>query len=262
MTVKFDIDKWLEAGVRAQQIGDLATAGQLYEKVLEACPENADALHLHGLICYGRGELEKAESEIRQAISSDSAFADFYRSLAKVQGAMGKPGDALRAYQTVTSMNPGDVSAHYETGVLYYHHGRPDDAERCFKTCVRLDPMHTMAYNTLGLVLKSRGKLDAALRCFKQALSIDPLLVQTHCNISVCLKEQGLLGAALEALRTAVSIDAGYADAHYNMGLVLTQMGRLKEAVAEYEITIGLLRGFFTGPQQRRNSPAGAGQDP
>ena len=51
-----EIDHWLQEAVKYQRAGDLKSAEGLYEKVLGCEPENADALHLQGMIDFDKGD--------------------------------------------------------------------------------------------------------------------------------------------------------------------------------------------------------------
>ena len=135
-----EIDHWLQEALKYQRDGDLKSAECLYEKVLGCDPENADALHLQGLIDFDNGDTENAIIKIQRAIASDPTFFDFHRSLGNVRKTSGQIEAALCAYNQAFTINPMDILSLYEAGALDYKLGRLDAAESCLKSVSSLNP--------------------------------------------------------------------------------------------------------------------------
>ena len=74
----------LRRALRAYDEGALATAERLFTAVLQAQPDNFDALHGLGLIHYRRGRLDAALALIQAALQSDLDRADGFASLGLV----------------------------------------------------------------------------------------------------------------------------------------------------------------------------------
>ena len=72
---------WLAAALEHQRAGRFAEAERIYNDVLKDNPDEADALHLLGLIAATRGQFETAEEKIAHAIGSKPNRADFHASL-------------------------------------------------------------------------------------------------------------------------------------------------------------------------------------
>ena len=73
-TRTFEAQKNLTLAVKLYRAGDSQKAEVFFNKVLEIDPENADALHLLGMIAYDSGKTDKAVDLIRRAGSLDPAF--------------------------------------------------------------------------------------------------------------------------------------------------------------------------------------------
>ena len=67
----------LATALRCDQSGDLRTAGILCNRILEAEPQNAAALHLLGAVELQSGHHERAVKRFVQAVSLDSSHATY-----------------------------------------------------------------------------------------------------------------------------------------------------------------------------------------
>lgn len=63
-----DLTSLLQAAVQHHQAGNAAEAERLYRQVLAIEPEQADALHLLGVLAYQAGRADVAVPLIQQAI--------------------------------------------------------------------------------------------------------------------------------------------------------------------------------------------------
>ena len=73
--------EWLIAALEEQRAGRFAEAERIYDDALRTNPDQADALHLLGLIAASRGQFEIAEQRIARAIVCKPSRADFHASL-------------------------------------------------------------------------------------------------------------------------------------------------------------------------------------
>ena len=61
----------IKRAIAFHQAGNLATAEQIYQKIIAANPNHFDANHLLGLLRYQCGPPEEAERLIRLALATD-----------------------------------------------------------------------------------------------------------------------------------------------------------------------------------------------
>jgi FkbM family methyltransferase len=73
--------EWLSAGLAQQRAGRFAEAERIYKEILKANPDEADALHLTGLIAATHGQIQTAEQNIARAIQCRPDRADFHASM-------------------------------------------------------------------------------------------------------------------------------------------------------------------------------------
>ena len=70
--------RFIQQGLGLHQQGQLDAAERCYQQALQKQRDNADALHLSGLIALQRGAAETACKLMERAISCDSQVADYH----------------------------------------------------------------------------------------------------------------------------------------------------------------------------------------
>lgn len=194
-----------DAAYRAHQAGDLAEAEHLCRQILAMLPDNADALHLLGVIA----------------------------------GQSGAPADSLKLIDQAIAVAPGFAEAHANRGVALMALGRGAEAIEAFQQSARLKPDHVLAHYGLGNALGNLGDLDGAAKAFRQALAIAPM-VEAQNNLAMALQQQDRLDEALEGFQKAIALSPPSAQLQYNLGVTLHQAGRVPEAIAAFEAALAL----------------------
>ena len=96
----------LDAALAAHRAGDLTAAAEGYRRLLTRVPEQADALHLLGLVSLSQGHAAEAEGLIRRALARARGVAEVWNSLGNALVAQGKNDDAVLAFQQALTINP------------------------------------------------------------------------------------------------------------------------------------------------------------
>lgn len=224
----------LATAIEMHQTGQLGPAAQLYQKVLAQEQENADALHLLGVLRHQQGDHAKAVVLIRRAIALRPSVPAFHANLAEAYRALGQLERAAGCCRTALRLQPTSAAAANNLGLILLQQGKIEAAITQFETALRLEPRFDMACNNLGNAWLEQGDKKQALTCFRQALQMNPNLAQTHSNLGQFLMEQGELDEALTHCRAAVRLCPDSAEIHNNLGNVLREKGQLVEARACY----------------------------
>src|ERR1051326_5128816 len=90
---------WLETALKLQRAGRVEEAERIYAQVLAASPDNADALHLSGLIAASRGDLNSASSLLERAIAAMPHQAYLHASQGNLFFARGMIPEMTEAYR-------------------------------------------------------------------------------------------------------------------------------------------------------------------
>jgi len=96
---QLSVQQAIEAAMNCHRAQDPAGAEAFCRQVLANQPENAQALHLLGLICSDRGEHEKALNWMERAVEADPLAAEYRTNQGVVLERLGRTEEAVAAYR-------------------------------------------------------------------------------------------------------------------------------------------------------------------
>ena len=250
--------------------GRLAEAVEIYQQILQANPNHADALHLMGNAACQLGDFKFAITLISKACDEIPNNTSYLISLGMAYRMNGQFDLAGICYSKVLELDPNSASAYFGIGNTEQCQGKPDDAARNFIKAIELNPEFiearynlaniqkslgqflesidnyrivvtskpdfSDAFHNMGSALYALGKPDEALSSYKQALSSN--LPETHNNIGIILFDRREFDQAQVCYQKAISIKPDYAIAYLNLGDLLMETDRLNEAAIQYELAI------------------------
>jgi predicted O-linked N-acetylglucosamine transferase (SPINDLY family) len=258
----------IDQALAHHQAGRLQQAEAIYRRILQAQPDDADALHLLGVVAHQRGEHEAAVTRIRHAIRINPRIAEYHNNLGEALRALGQLPAATAAYQEALRLRTDSAEAHNNLGLALYQQGelvraemslqravtlKPDpetfcnlgnvfrdqaawdDAIAAYERALTFDPEFPEALNNCGAALRHRGKATEAVELFKRAIALRPDYAEAYYNLGLVLDDQGHRTDAVTAYRRAIAIKSNFAEAHYNLGLALQMEGELGQAIAAYQ---------------------------
>jgi predicted O-linked N-acetylglucosamine transferase (SPINDLY family) len=181
------IPETIQAAFQHYQAGRLAEAETLYRQVLQAQPDNSDALHLLGLIAHHIGRHEVAVEMIGKAIAINPSVAAFHNNIGEAYRAQLKLEEATVHYLQALSLKPDFAEACNNLGTVYQRQGRLEEAAAYYRQALKCSPGFALAYNNLGALLCYQGNQEEAAACFRQALAISPDNAGCHSNLLYAL---------------------------------------------------------------------------
>ncbi|HWY63702.1 MAG TPA: tetratricopeptide repeat protein, partial [Rhizomicrobium sp.] len=263
-----DIRSLLTEAVRLHQTGQLEQAAALYRKVLTADPNNADALHLSGMVALQQGQPKTAVNLIRKAIALHDREAayhfhlalalqtlddmqgavagyrqalalkpddpDIYNNMGNALAALDQPEEAVAAFRSALALQPGNAVAHNNLGNVQRSMGQWDDAEASFRKAAALQPGFAGAFVNLGNLHREKGDLHAAESCYSRAITLAPRDPSAYCDLGVTQWQLGRHEEALASYRAALGVDPDHAETLVNLGIAREENGALGEAEALY----------------------------
>lgn len=224
----------LAAAMEMHQAGKLDQAAQLYQEVLGQEQDNADALHLLGVIHHQKGEHKQAVDLICKAVALRPSIPAYHANLAEAYRALGQFNRAVGCCRTALRLWPDYPEAFCNLGMALRALGQLDEAADQFRHALRLRPAFAPAHNALGTLLRDQARHDEALEHFRRAIECDPRLAMAHSNLGQLLLDRGKAEEALPHSQEAVRLEPDLAAAHNNLGNVLRTLDRLVEARAAY----------------------------
>jgi Tfp pilus assembly protein PilF len=106
-----------------------AARGSL-EKALQLAPHNARALYYMALVERTQGHLDAAISDLREVTAQFPKSRDAHRELGFSLYQQHKYDEARSEYETLQSIDPDDLAAHYILSIVYRRLGMKEQASR------------------------------------------------------------------------------------------------------------------------------------
>jgi tetratricopeptide (TPR) repeat protein len=196
----------VRAGFAHHQAGRLRRAEALYRKALHEDPDDANALHLLGVLAYQ----------------------------------CGAGGLALRLIERALPALPDVPDVHLNYGNALRELGRVAEAVASYRRALALEPDYGMAHNNLAAALNEKEEFGAGLASSERAVALIPEFFGTYVNHAAALIGLARFAEAETPLRRALDLAPGWAQTHRDLGWVLAKLGRYREAVASLNHAIAL----------------------
>jgi predicted O-linked N-acetylglucosamine transferase (SPINDLY family) len=248
--------------------GQTDEALAIYSAILENDPNNADALHLSGLIYAARQNLlsavpllEKAAeikplnpvflADLGQAfidvknfgkaidmftrcIQIDAGNARFHSGLALALRNAGRMPEAAMEYRAAAEISPQTFAHWFNAGMAFYSVCEYKNAAADLRTAVNLCPSNSDARRLLGVSLHETGFPDEAELELKSACSINPECPDCLYSLANVLRDMGKADTALICYGKAIALKPGFTQAETNMADLLQAIGEPVEAMEIY----------------------------
>ena len=109
------------------------------------------------------------------------------------------PNEALASYEETLKINPDDVEALHNKGIMLSQLERDEEALRCFDQALKLKPDFAEAWDDKGVVLSNLEGPEAALPYFDKAVKLKPDLSRAWLHKGLSLANLGRLDEAAMA---------------------------------------------------------------
>jgi tetratricopeptide (TPR) repeat protein len=225
----------LEDLLQLHREGRLDEAESGYRQFLADNPDNAEVLHLLGILRGQRGDLPEAMRLVQRAGEVDPYNAASRHTLGEMYLAEGRLDDAHAAYDQARQLNPNLAAAHGGLGQVALLRGDLDAAENHFRVALRADENDVQALTGLGRIAQMRGDPQRALQLLTQAagLAPDDPVIQT--SYAQAMLDQDMLDFAAEALDNALTVRPAYPQARALRAEVHVRKGELAKALPIFE---------------------------
>jgi protein O-GlcNAc transferase len=234
----------LDHAVRHHRAGHVQAAEQAYRQVLQAHPDQPDALHGRGVLAYQAGQYETALAYFGRALALRPESGAFHSNFGLACLALRRLDQAEAAFRRAAELLPHEANPLFNLGNALKEQKRLDEACACYRQVLALQPDYFQAHNNLGNALRDQGQLDAALDCYRRALEIRPDYAEAHVNRGNALRDLGRADEAEACCRRALEIQPNFPAAWINLGNALNTQGRKDEAEASYRRAVELAPGL------------------
>jgi tetratricopeptide (TPR) repeat protein len=196
----------------ALKAGDRGTAGRLATEVLEANPQDADALALNAQLALDRGDASAAIADLRALLRNKPDSVPAQRALAQAYVAN---NDIVLAEQTLKSAlqgAPGNVQLQLAYAQLLLQGGKSEQAVAELQQIVEREPANLAAQETLFRLQGATRNFDAAMATASHVKSASPETGFGDYLEGLGYAMQGKPGPAIEALDRAIKLQPGAAE--------------------------------------------------
>ncbi len=220
----------LESGVQHHRAGELEQAERIYQQILELAPQQADPLHLLGVIAHQQGRYNEAISLIEQALELNPEATEYQVNLGAAYRAVGKLAEAANCLQQSLRLAPGSVPALTNLGNVYIETGEYQAAVDCYQRAVQTDPTHLNAVLNLGIALRLSGFIHEAILKFQHVLTVQPTSAEALLNLGIAMTQLGKLDTAAACYRQCLKLSPRLDDAAANLAALRAQQGDFSQA--------------------------------
>lgn len=165
----------LSKAKKAYRENRIEEAIRIFEKVLARDKNNADALHWLGMAYYKSGDLDKAESLVRQANRLQPSKAEILNNLGNILLGKNNPAEAVKFYGESITANPKFADAYNNLGNAFQQLNRIKDALNCYNLALDINPSFALAKRNKAGLLWSLGYTNEA-----ELLNTEVLSTQKH----------------------------------------------------------------------------------
>ncbi|HEX3484056.1 MAG TPA: tetratricopeptide repeat protein, partial [Micropepsaceae bacterium] len=264
----------LQQALDLHRKGQLAEAASFYREILTRTPQEADVLHLLGILevqrknpaaaieLIGRAlALNPANAEylvnygiaLRHAERFEEALASFDRALAiqpelmealisrgNVLRNLGRFEDALASFDQALMLKPDFAEVIYNRGLALRDLLRFEEALVCFDRAVELRSGYVEAFHARARVLRDLMRFEKALAGFDHVLTLQPNRSEASIERGNLFREMQRFQDALTDYDRALGIQPGNADLLVNRGNVLADLGRFEDGLVSYDRALAI----------------------
>jgi tetratricopeptide (TPR) repeat protein len=193
------------------------------------------------------GALNDAEKTLR-GLNADAFPAD---QLSEVWSHLGlafqnnhESKRAMLAYQHARELNPNNLQAWFNGGMIQHEEGMLHPALQCYLRAIELDPEQSKIWCNLGALQFQLGEFQHSVDSLNRAVGLKPDYARAWDNLagSLCALDQ--LDEAERCCHRALNFKPDYADPSFKLGTIFFQEGRMEDAEKAFRKVLDLNAGY------------------
>jgi len=168
------IQEALDAALDHLKAGRRAEAEILYDRILDADPDNAEALHRLGLLAALGGDSARGMEMIARSVALDGRDADAHFNLGALLHLALRTEEAIASYRRALDLRPDFPDAEYHLSEALQAIGRIGEALDVLAPLLARHPHFAPGWRQKGDIEADLGRPAAAVNFYEMALSLDP----------------------------------------------------------------------------------------
>lgn len=217
----FSARDWADYGETLARLGRTGSAIHAFTTARKLGFRSGESLRRLGALHLDRGDMDQAESILREAVDLTAEDHESPLLLAEVLVQMGRNHEGeqmfleagmraasaerlqegVEAFRRAAKLAPDDAGAWVGLGELLRRLGLLEDAREALDRALEQDPEWGWALGTRGQVLRDLGQLDAAVADLQVARRLDPDFDWIYMELAQALRDQGDLEQAFAVVR-------------------------------------------------------------
>jgi tetratricopeptide (TPR) repeat protein len=239
---------WQGIGEYAEQFEDTDDKISMRETFLtdlpksdEATSTRANLLLTLGILNWRKGDFEKANELLQDAIKSaakleDTFFeAECFNAIALVYFSQGKNDEAVAAYKQAIAIAPDQIFVWNNLGNLCMKIMRNDEAMLAFQKALKHNDKDPVAWNGLGTVYYSIGYIDDSIAAYRKAIEYAPTLAHPWNGLGDAYLSVGRDLEAIAAYQNAIKLNKQLITSWLRLADIYCRQGRNKDAIKTYQ---------------------------
>jgi protein O-GlcNAc transferase len=226
-----DLQAQLHQAKIHHQRGDLATAQQFYQQILQVEPANIAAHHLLGVLRSQQGRNDEAIALIGKALAISPDNFGALSSYGPLLMAAGRFTKALETFEKALAIQPDSAPILYNYGLALAMLKRFEEALAYYERALLLQPDFVAAWTNHGLALAMLERFGEALFSYDRALLLQPEYATAWINRGFSLAMLKRHEEALASYDRALASHGNDAEANYNKCVTLIDLGRFEKAI-------------------------------
>jgi tetratricopeptide (TPR) repeat protein len=213
---------------------------------LDALSVSQRALFIRGVDARGRGRPDLAIDLFEQVLAADPDHAEAHYNIARALIEVDRASDAEAHLRRAIEIRPDFADAQFNLAVLLGRRGAADEAARHLERAAELDPEDLPTRVLWARLLAQRGESERAIVELERVLALDaaapgarPALVAIEADFARQLARRGDFAAAAERFVRLVDLSPDDAEAHLGRGMTLVLAGSYQRAREALEASAG-----------------------
>ena len=229
----------LAQALSCQQAGYLPEAGCYLEDLLSARAQDADALHLLGIVRDAQGDATLGAALIGRALVG-KVTPEFLSNHGMVLGHLGRHTEALARFDQALAAKPNYPEALNNKGISLEATHRATEAVEVYRLVCHHRPNYPEALANLGHALLSLNQLAESAEASTSALALRPDFPEALTQLAIALRGLGLPDAAEQAAQRALALLPRDIACHRNLAITLQMLNRPLEALAVLDLALAI----------------------
>ncbi len=205
---------------------------------------NAIELINKGFQAASHGAWAVALENYSKAINSGellgASLAYVYRIRGDLYYRTGSYDNAIRDFNKVLQINPGDEAALNNRGSTWFAKKNYQKAIQDYSESLKINPENGQTYHNRSLIRLEQGNYELSIRDSSEAIRINPGNYYAYINRGSARFGLGEIDKAIEDYTKAISINPENSGAYYNRSVVLLEKQELTRAISDSDEAIRL----------------------